>query len=88
VGWSGVDVGTDDIRLDLILLDFRGCGGVTNRVQQVPEFQRSVTVALQRRGQHHPRGGVRILAAVFANARQVALYIARPQLPLVEWRIL
>src|SRR4030095_12140501 len=86
VGWSGVDVGADDIRLDLILRDFGGCRGVTNRVQQVPEFQRSVTVALQCHSEHYPRGCVRILAAVFADARHVALDIARLQLPLVEWR--
>jgi hypothetical protein len=75
VEWSGVDVGADDIRLDLIVLDFRRCGGVANRVQQVPKFHRSVAAALQRRGQHNSRGGVRILAAVFADARHVALDI-------------
>ncbi len=60
---------------------------MVDRVDQVPKFQGPVAAALQRRRQHDPGGRVRVLAAVLADARHVALDVARLQRALVERRV-
>ena len=72
----GIDVGRDDVGLDLVALDAgrrrgRGRSGSASR-----RARRPVAVAEPREGHDRPDRGVGVLAAVLAHARQVALDVA------------
>ena len=57
-----------------------------NRIQQAEQFACQIAVAQHRKRNHRPKGGVRILAAVFAHARNIAFDVTRIQFALIEWR--
>ncbi len=73
---GAVDVGADDIRLDLVGLDLRRGPGVVDRVEQLEQRGRAVAAAGRRHRLDDPDGGVRVLPAVLAHPRQVALDVA------------
>ena len=56
-------------------------------LSRAEQLQRPLALAQQRRRQHHPCGGVRVLPAVLADARHVALDVAGLQRSAIErWR--
>ena len=73
-----VDVGRDDVRLDLVAVDRLGAVGVADRVEQVEQLARASAAAAEPgEGLHHPGRRVGVLAAVLADAGDVALDVAR-----------
>ena len=82
----GVDVGGHDIGLHLVALDPGSRAGVVDRVQDREEVARRVAVTQRRERDDRPDGGVGVLAAVLADARQIPLDVARIDLGMVEGR--
>ena len=84
-GGPAIDVGGDDVRLDLVTGDRVGVGRVP-----LTGLRRSnsSTARLPRPwigvGQDHPGGGVGVLAAILSDAGDVPLDVAGLELPLVE----
>ena len=54
----------------------RAGAGVIDGVEQREQVCRLVALAELREGHHRPHGGVGVLAAIFADARRIALDIA------------
>src|SRR4051812_20805 len=52
VSLRGIDVGRDDVRLDLVRLDRLGAIGMRDRVQHLEQLERSVAITLERGGEH------------------------------------
>src|SRR5690349_1787118 len=63
----GVNVGADDIRLDLVAIGILWSGGPVDRVQQREQLGGLVPVAEHREGEYRPDGGMGVLPAVFPN---------------------
>ena len=82
----GVDIGGHDVRLHFVPAGADGRGRVVDRVQHREQFGRPVAVTESGNGKHGPDGGVRVLATVLADARQVALHIPRVDVGMVERR--
>ena len=82
----GVDVGDDDVGLNLVARHILRRQGVIDRVQHVPQICGAVAVAHERVGQHDPGGGVRVLRAVLTDAGRVALDVTRVECAPVERR--
>src|SRR5262249_44156007 len=55
---GAIDVGTDDVRLDLVLRDLGRRASVVDRVDQVPQLDGPVAAALQGRREHDPGDAV------------------------------
>ena len=72
-----VDVGGDDVGLDLVALDVLGRPRAVDRVQHVEQLDRLVAVAELGDRHRGPDGGMSVLASVLADARDVALDVAR-----------
>src|SRR5688572_31080770 len=83
---DGVDVGGDDVGLDLVALDVSARGGVVDGVQEGEESRGLVALAEGGEGDYGPGGGVGVLAAVLADAGRVALDVARIEPGEVEGR--
>src|SRR5207253_242494 len=83
----GVDVGGDDVRLDLVTGDVRFAVPVTDRVDQPEQFPRALDLSGGGERHDRPDGGVRILPAILANAGDVALDVTWIQVRLVERRV-
>src|SRR5207247_10654994 len=73
----GVDVGRGDIGLHLVAIDARARARPVDRVQDGEELVRLVAVPQRGEGHHGPDRGMRVLAAIFANAWRIASYVAR-----------
>ncbi len=82
--WVVVDVPRDGVGLGLVLLDLRGGARVVDRVEHVEELDRLVAAPEARQGEDDPLGRVRVLSAVLADSRQVALDVARVEGRAVE----
>ena len=72
-----VDVSRDRVRLRHVAVDPGRGPRVVHGVEHVEEPHRLVPAAEPREGQDDPEGRVRVLAAVLADARDVALDVAR-----------
>src|SRR5687767_7467475 len=70
-----VDVCCHHIRLDTVDLSAFQALGMVDRIEHVQQRMRPVVDAELRKCENHPAGGVRILPAVLAYARRVALDI-------------
>jgi hypothetical protein len=86
-GVDAVDIGGDDVGLDLVGGDVGGGAAVVDRVDQVEQFPGAGAVAQVSEGHGRPDGGVGVLAAVLAHAGDVALDVAGLQRGLVEGRV-
>ena len=77
MGRLGIDVTGHHVRLDPIAIQPGARARVIDRIQEREELAGSVAVA--ERGERHdrPDRGVRVLAAVFPDARRVAFDVAR-----------
>ena len=71
-GWAR-DVAGEHVRLAPVALDVGPGARVVHRVQHVEELGRLVAAPEPGERHHHPRGRVRVLAAVLAHAGRVAL---------------
>ena len=80
-----IDVGSHDIRLDLVAQHAGARGGVVDGIDEREHLGRLVALAERGKAHDRPGGGVGVLAAVFANAGRVALDVARFERGLVEW---
>ena len=80
VGRRRVDVGGDDIRLDPIALDRLGARAVREWAEHAGQGPRALELAELGEGPRHPRRRVRVLTAVLAHARRIALDVADPGL--------
>ncbi len=70
-----VDVGGDDVGLDLVGRDaLLAC--LVDRVQEIEELGCALVAAELGQGAHHPERRVRVLAAVLAHSRHVSLDVA------------
>ena len=81
-----VDVPRDGVRLGLVLLDRRDGARVVDGVEHVEELDRFVAVPEARKGEDDPLGRVRVLSAVLADSRKVALDVSRVEGRAVEGR--
>src|SRR6185312_1926313 len=73
----GVDVRRHDVRLDLVPRD-RGClVAMMQRVQEPEELPRPFRVAHGGESHDRPNGSVRVLTAIFTDARYVSLHVTR-----------
>src|SRR5579872_4809244 len=70
VSLGRVDIGGHDIGLDFISLDFTRRPRASQWVEHLEHLERAVAVTAPRRRERRPQRRVRILAAVFADARQ------------------
>src|SRR5262245_14526618 len=77
MGRLRIDVTGHDVRLDPITIESGTRARVIDRVQEREELAGPVAVA--ERGERHdrPDGPVRVLPAVLAHARRIALHVAR-----------
>src|SRR5450756_2570045 len=82
--WMVVDVPRDGVRLGLVLLDRCGGARVIDGVEHVEELDRLVAAPKARQGEDEPLGRVRVLSAVLADSREVALDVARVEGRAVE----
>ena len=73
----GVDVAGDHVGLDPVAIEPSSRARVVDGVQQ--REQLAGTIAVAERGERHdrPDGRVRVLTAVLADARRIALHVAR-----------
>src|SRR4051812_17192624 len=79
-----VNIGTNGIGLDLITMDRGAVAGVLNGIEKRQQLVDLVAFAQHGEGKHRPQRGMRVLSAILANARRVALDIAWITLGLVE----
>ena len=73
----GVHIGAHHVGFYFVAMDAGARAGVIDGIQQREQFDGAVAIAQQRKCQCGPHGGVRVLAAVFAQARRVGLDITR-----------
>ena len=71
-----IDVGADDIGLDLVAMDVRARARMVDRIEHREKLGRLVAVAERRERDDRPSRGMRILAAILANAGRIALDVA------------
>src|SRR4030095_4799231 len=83
---DGVDVGGDDVGLDLVALDVGASARVVDGVEQRKEGGGLVALAEGGEGDDGPGGGVGVLAAVFPDAGRVALDVAGVERGALEGR--
>ena len=82
----GINISSDDIRLDLVPVNAGAGVRVIDRVQEREKFAGLVAVAECREGEDGPDRRMSILAAVFADAGQVSFNIAWVGARLVKRR--
>ena len=82
-----VDIGGQDVRLDLVDGHGRRIARVVDRVDHVEEFPGELALVRLRECHGRPHGGVCVLAAIFAHAGNIALDVTGIEPGLVEWRI-
>ena len=79
---NGIDVGGDDVGLDLVAFDVFGRAGMVDRVHEGKQLARLVARTQLRKRKDYTHGGVAILPAIFAQARRItpdiAGIVARP----------
>ncbi len=71
-----IDIGRDDVRLDLVAGSGLGGQRMVDRVQQREQRLGSVAVTLPGIGQNGPHGRVAVLPAIFTQPRRIALDVA------------
>jgi hypothetical protein len=81
-----INIRADYVRLHLVPHHPFGRGRVADRVNEVKQLCCPIAITEQRSREHHPRGGMCILAAILANPRHIALDVARVEAPAVERR--
>ena len=86
VAGGGVDIGRDHIGFHLIAIHVGACAGVVDRVEQAEQGGGLVTFSQARESHYGPQGGVGVLPAVLAQARRIALDIARVRRRMIERR--
>src|SRR3546814_14312109 len=72
----GVDIGCDDVRLDLVAFDVLARARVVDRVEQCEQLAGLLAIAQRRKRKDCPHGGMAILPAIFAQARWIAPDVA------------
>src|SRR4051794_27322166 len=80
----GVDVGGDDIGLDLVTGDGGFAVAVTNGIDQPEQIPRPRHVPRSGKSHDRPACGVGVLPAVLTNARDVTFDVAGVEVRLVE----
>ena len=81
-----VDVGRDHIRFDLIGSDCLGRPAAGHRTQHLEQLRSAVVTSRLGERPHGPERSVRVLAAILAHPRQIALDVARVVRCPIEWR--
>ena len=84
--WFGIEIGADDIGLDLIAVDGGWAVGMVDRVEHRQQLSRSVAVALHDEGQRGPDRTMGVLSAILPNARRVAPDITGIARRMIEGR--
>ena len=77
MGRMTVDIARHHVGLDPVARDVGRVPGVIHRIEHVEHLGRLVAASEPRQRHHDPDGRVRVLPAVLANARRVALDVAR-----------
>src|SRR5580700_4301767 len=72
-----IDVAGNDVRLNFVALHVRTRRGMGYWIQHPEQFAGLVAVAELREGDDCPHGSMRVLSAVFADARHVSSNVAR-----------
>ena len=72
-----IDVRCDHIGLDLVAQGCIKTAGVVDGVKHRQQLARLIAITLHRKGDDGPDGGVRVLAAILANAWRVSLNVPR-----------
>src|SRR5512146_680976 len=75
VGGLGIHVAGDHVGLDFVALDVRSRGNAMDRIQEAEQLAGLVSITKRRERQHGPDGRMSVLAAVFANTRDIAFDI-------------
>src|SRR5690349_15955033 len=83
---GGIDVSGHDEWLDLVYRHFLRGQSVGEWVEHLKQRERTIAVATEGRGEHRPQRPMRVLGAILAHARDVALDVPRVVRALVEWR--
>ena len=73
----GIDIGGDDIGLDLVPVNTGAGARVIDRVQEREKFAGLVAIAERGEGEDGPDRRMGVLAAVFADAGRVSFDVAR-----------
>src|SRR6266540_784566 len=71
-----IDIGGDGVGLDLVALHVGSCARAADRIHEREHLGGLVSLAEGGKGNHRPRGGMVVLAAVFPNAGRIALDIS------------
>ena len=82
----GINIGGDDIGLDLIAVNAGAAVGMIDRVQEREKFAGLIAVTECGESQDAPDRRMGILAAIFANAGQVPFDVAWVRACAVKWR--
>ena len=82
----GINIGGDDIGLDLVPVNASAGTRMIDRVQEREKFAGLIAVAERGEGEDGPDRRMGILAAVFADAGQVSFNIARVRARVVKRR--
>ncbi|MNM49875.1 hypothetical protein D3C81_608920 [compost metagenome] len=83
MGGDGIDIGGHHVGLDLVRVD-QPAATLAHRVDQSQQFPGLGSIAQVGIGHARPDGCVRVLPAIFAHARQVALDVAGVEVAVVE----
>src|SRR5437763_6694232 len=86
VGGLGIDVGGRHLGLHLVSMYPPPGARSVDRVQDREELVGLVAVTKRGEGHHGPDGGMRILAAILANARRITLDLAGVAIRVIERR--
>src|ERR1019366_7501609 len=76
----------DDIRFHLVAVHVRSGEGMVDRIEQGEQRGGVVAVTQYRECNDRPQGGMRVLAAIFADTWWVAFDVAGIVRCLIEWR--
>src|SRR5262245_24277348 len=82
----GVDVAGDHVGLDPIAIEPGARAGVVDGIEEREELAGAIAVAERGEGHDCPDGRVRVLSAVLADTRRVALDVARVSRSALERR--
>jgi hypothetical protein len=82
----GIDIPCNDVRLCFVALHARTRRSTSDWVQHPEQFAGFIAVAERGKGNDRPRGSVGVLAAIFADARDVALDVAGVMVRMIERR--